>query len=291
MWISLALLSAFFTATTAALSKLALKDYDEYLVGWLRCVISVPIFLSLLFFIKIPRLDPAFFYILLILLPLEIIAYLLYLKALRLSPLSLTIPFMALTPVFMIFTTRLILGEHILPMGIAGILFVFMGAYILNIKTDKNGLLGPIYSILKERGSVYMIIVALIYSVTAILGKLVMDYSSPMFMVAVYFPVVTIFLTLIMIIRYRKGGIDLNRIKSQKTLFISLGVLFSITVLVHFIALNMTTAAYMIALKRLSVVFGILYGWLLFKEKHITSRLLGAGVMILGVILISLAQQ
>ncbi len=290
MWIFLSLVSAFFTATTAALSKLALKDNDEYIVGWIRCIISVPIFLSLLFFIKIPRLDAAFFYILLILLPLEITAYLLYLRALKLSPLSLIIPFMALTPVFMIFTTRLILGEQILPMGIAGILFVFTGAYILNIKTHKNGPLGPIYSILREKGSMFMIIVAFIYSITAVLGKLAMDHSSPMFMVAVYFPVVTIFLTPIMVIRYMRGGIDLNKIKCQKTLFISIGVIFSVTVLVHFIALNMTSAAYMIALKRLSMVFGIVYGWLLFKEQHIISRLLGAGVMIFGVILISLAQ-
>jgi len=290
MWIFLSSLSAFFTATTAALSKLALKDNDEYLVGWLRCVISVPFLLSLLFFVKVPRLDAVFFYLLLILLPLETIAYLLYLKALKLSPLSLTIPFMALTPVFMIFTTRLILGEQILPMGVVGILFVFAGAYVLNIKTHKNGLLGPIYSILREKGSVYMIIVAFIYSITAILAKLAIDHSSPMFMAAVYFPIVTIILTPVMIIRYRRGGIDLNRIKSQKKLFISLGAIFSVTVLVHFIALNMTSAAYMIAIKRLSMVFGIVYGWLLFKEQHIVSRLLGAGVMILGVVLISLAK-
>jgi drug/metabolite transporter (DMT)-like permease len=290
MWIFLSLVSAFFTATTAALSKLALKDNDEYTVGWIRCIISVPIFLSLLFFIKVPRLDATFFYIILILLPLETIAYLFYLKALKLSPLSLIIPFMALTPVFMIFTTRLILGEQILPMGIAGILFVFTGAYILNLKTHKDGFLGPIKSILREKGSIYMIIVAFIYSITAILGKLAMDHSSPMFMVALYFPAVTILLTPIMIIRYGRGGIDLNKIKSQKILFISIGVLFSVTVLVHFIALNMTSAAYIIALKRLSMVFGIVYGWLLFKEQHIISRLLGAGVMIAGVILISLAQ-
>ncbi len=291
MWIFLALLSAFFTATTAAVSKIALRDNDAYLVGWVRCVMSLPILLSLLFFIKIPHLDPVFFYTMLFLLPLELVAYLLYLKALKLSPLSLTIPFMALTPVFMILTSRLILGEHILPMGIAGILLVFIGAYILNLKMHNYSLLGPIRSIMEERGSVYMIIVAFIYSLTAVLGKLAIGYSSPMFIIAVYFPVITILLTPIMIIRFRKGKANLNNLARQKILFISLGVLFSITVLVHFLALNMASAAYMIALKRLSTVFGIVYGWLLFKERHVISRLLGAGVMVLGVILISLAQQ
>ncbi len=289
MWIVLSLLSAFFTATTAAFSKLALRDNDEYIVGWMRCVVSLPIFLSLLFFIKIPHLDLKFFYIMAILLPLEIIGYLLYLKALKLSPLSLTIPFMALTPVFMILTSRVILGEHIAPMGVAGIFFVFAGAYILNLKGRKDNILGPIRSLIKERGSVYMIIVAFIYSITAVLGKLAIERSSSVFIVAVYFPVITILITPVIVTRYRRGKINMNRIKSQSKLFVFIGVLFSITVLVHFLALDISSAAFMIALKRLSMVFGVFYGWLLFKEQDLISRLLGTGVMILGVVLISLA--
>lgn len=289
MWIALSLLSAFFTATTAAFSKLALKDNDEYLVGWMRCVVSLPVFLSLLFFIKIPHLDLKFFYIMVILLPLEIIAYLLYLKALKLSPLSLTLPFMALTPVFMILTSRLILGENIVPLGVAGILLVFVGAYVLNLRSRKDSLLGPVRSLIKEKGSVYMIIVAFIYSITAVLGKLAIDHSSSMFIVAAYFPVVTILLTPIIICRYREGKIDISNIKRQSKLFLFIGALFFITVLVHFAALDISSAAYMIALKRLSMVFGIFYGWILFKEQDLMSRLLGTGVMILGVVLISLA--
>lgn len=291
MWLFMSLLSAFFTATTAAVSKMALKDSDEYFVGWMRCIISAPIFLLLFLFIKIPRLDATFYYAILMLLPLEAAAYLLFLKALRYSPLSLTVPFLSLTPVFMIISTRFILGQSLDILGIAGIILVFTGAYMLNITSFKRGFFAPIRSISKEKGCAYMIIVAFIYSITAVLGKIAIKHSSHMFMSAVYFPVITILFSFFMAVRYRKSRLDIAPVKKRKWLFLSLGVVFFMTVVAHFSALGMTTAAYMIAIKRLSTVFGIIYGWLIFKERHIKERLLGSAVMISGVVLISLAQR
>ncbi len=289
MWFFMSLLSAFFTATTAALSKFLLKDNDEYLVGWLRCLVSAPFFILLLFYIKIPKIDPAFFRILLILLPLEISAYFLYLKAIKASPLSLTMPFLSLTPVFMLFTTRLMLNERIDAFGTAGILLVFAGAYILNIERSKKSLLSPIRSILREKGSVYMIIVAFIYSITAILGKLAVNNSSHIFMSAVYFPVITLLLFPVMMTRYSRQGKLIRALRNQKWLFLLLGGVFFVTVVVHFFALSISIAAYMVAVKRLSMIFAIIYGWLVFRETHIRNRLLGTAIMILGVVFISLA--
>ena len=45
---------------------------------------------------------------------------------------------------------------------------------------------------------------------------------------------------------------------------------------------------YMIALKRTSSVFGVGYGWLIFKEKGIKERALGTLLMVLGAVLIVL---
>jgi uncharacterized membrane protein len=48
-------------------------------------------------------------------------------------------------------------------------------------------------------------------------------------------------------------------------------------------------AAYVIAIKRLSLLLSVLYGWLFFQEKNLGTRLFGAGIMALGAILIALA--
>ena len=52
------------------------------------------------------------------------------------------------------------------------------------------------------------------------------------------------------------------------------------------LAISMTNVAYMISLKRTSLLFGVLYGALWFKEEKIAERLMGAIIMILGVFLI-----
>jgi uncharacterized membrane protein len=53
-------------------------------------------------------------------------------------------------------------------------------------------------------------------------------------------------------------------------------------------ALTLTFVVRVIALKRTSVLMGVLFGHFIFKEKDIQERLLGAGIMIVGVLFISL---
>ena len=54
----------------------------------------------------------------------------------------------------------------------------------------------------------------------------------------------------------------------------------------HFLALQNAPVAYMISVKRLSLVLGVVLGWLFFEERNITYRLVGASVMVAGVFLI-----
>jgi uncharacterized membrane protein len=56
----------------------------------------------------------------------------------------------------------------------------------------------------------------------------------------------------------------------------------------HFLALAKVEVAYMIAVKRTSLLFGIVYGTLWFAEPALPQRLLGGFLMVAGVILIAL---
>jgi drug/metabolite transporter (DMT)-like permease len=69
----------------------------------------------------------------------------------------------------------------------------------------------------------------------------------------------------------------------------AVGLTQTIMVLSHMWAIHLITAAYMIAVKRTSLIFSVIYGKLIFKEKEITQRLAGASLMVLGVGLIVLA--
>ena len=66
-------------------------------------------------------------------LPAEVLALFCYLKAIQVSPLGLTMPFLAFTPLFVIGTAWLFLGEVPSAAGVGGVVLVVAGAYALNL--------------------------------------------------------------------------------------------------------------------------------------------------------------
>ncbi|MDI6745422.1 MAG: DMT family transporter [Thermodesulfovibrionales bacterium] len=289
MWVVFALISAFTLATSDALTKKALKDSNEYLAAWFRFFFSLPLLLILWLFVPAPKLDTEFYRALAIALPLEIVTIILYIKALRVSPLSLTLPFLALTPVFLIFISYLIVGEKVSFRGGAGIFLIAAGSYTLNISEIKKGILKPFRSIPREKGSVFMIGVALIYCFTASLGKVAIEHSSPLFFVITYYIALTICFAPIAFWMGRKELGVFFRDKQFKKL-VQPGVFFAVMAATHMLAMNLTKVAYMISVKRLSLIIGIMYGYFLFREENIKERFLGAALMLIGFVLVVTAR-
>jgi uncharacterized membrane protein len=225
----------------------------------------------------------SFWLTLVVLLPLEITALLLYVKAIRLSPLSLTVPFMAFSPLFIIFIAFFLLGEWPDRSGMAGILLIAAGAYLLNASASRYGPLGPIKAIFKEPGSILMIVVAFIYSITSTLGKVAVQHSSPVFFGFLYPLVLTIPLTIMVVLKGR-----FIEVVSRPSSFVPIGLCTAVMIMSHFIAISLTDVAYMISVKRTSLIFSVLYGKFLFKEEKIKERLIGSAVMVAGVASITL---
>jgi drug/metabolite transporter (DMT)-like permease len=56
----------------------------------------------------------------------------------------------------------------------------------------------------------------------------------------------------------------------------------------HFYAIQQIEVAYMIAVKRTSLLFGMLYGVILFKEHTTWMQFVAGGIMVAGVFLIAI---
>ena len=128
-----------------------------------------------------------------------------------------------------------------------------------------------------------MIIVALIYSITSTMGKVAVQHSSPIFFGFFYPFLLTILLSIILGIRNL-----LPQVVSRPKTFLQIGLFTSIMIASHFMALSMTNVAYMISVKRTSLIFSVIYGRLLFGEGNTGERLIGSILMISGVISITL---
>ena len=79
----------------------------------------------------------------------------------------------------------------------------------------------------------------------------------------------------------------LNVIRERPVAALGVGVLMAVMVVTHFLAISMVEAAYMIAVKRTSLLFGILYGALLFREANLGRNLAAGVLMIAGVALVA----
>jgi len=111
-------------------------------------------------------------------LTLNFLASLGFVQSVKLSPLSRTIPLLSLTPVFTALTAVPLLGELPDPTQAAGILLVVVGAMALN---SGGSFGGAVRGLLREKGALIMVAVALMWAVSGPLDKLAIAHASVYF--------------------------------------------------------------------------------------------------------------
>lgn len=289
-WFSLSLLCAFSLASADAFTKRHLVGYSGGEMMLVRFVVPAVLLAPLLWVYPLPTVTTEFWLWMAVLVPLELLAMLLYLQAIRDAPLYQTLPYLAFTPVFMILTGWLVLGERVSWLGGTGILLVVVGAYWLNIhKLHRNGRrewFEPLRAILYQQGSRRMLLVAVIYSITSVGGKAAMLQVGAMSFAGFYF--VLIGLATLLVVGLTRPA-ELRILSRQPGWHLFVGVLFALMIVTHFLALSRVEAAYMVAVKRTSLLFGILYGAWLFGERQLTRNFSAAVLMVVGVAMILFA--
>lgn len=280
-WVVLSLLTAGASASTDAWTKRFFGHRSAMEMAAFPLAYSLPLFLGSLPFVTVPPLDAVFWWSFAVSIPLNCVSFYLYMAAIRVSPLSLTLPFLSFTPVFMILTGFLVLGEVPSPWAVAGMLAVVLGGYLLNAPSMRHGLLGPFTAMRAEKGTILMVAVACIYSLSAVVGKKAILHSSPLFFGMFFFPLQNF---LLMLWAFMSRSVDRRFFLSRGSVCRGalVGLFYYLHVLCHVWAISLTQASYMIALKRLSVLFGIIYGGLLFKEEHLGWRFTGGLLMVAG---------
>jgi len=284
-WFPVTLLCAFSLASADAATKRWLADYRAGELVLVRFVVAGVMLLPLVWWFPLPPVPPAFWGWFGLLLPLELTAMWLYMTAIRDTPLHLTLPYLAFTPAFNVVTGWLLLGETVSLRGLAGILLVVVGAYLLNTGDSRDGLLAPFRAVLRVRGSWIMLLVALIYSVTSVAGKAAMAYATPASFGAFYY--VAVGAATLVVFGLRRPG-QLRALTRRPAPTLLVGGLMAVMVVTHFLAIALTEVAYMVAVKRTSLLFGILYGAWVFGERGLTRQLTAGGLMVAGVAAIAL---
>jgi drug/metabolite transporter (DMT)-like permease len=111
---------------------------------------------------------------------LNVLANVAYVKALEVSDLSLSVPLLSLTPAVAATFAVVLLGEHLSTRQTGGILLVVAGALLLTTShAATRSFSGWVTSVRQDRGSLYMLLVAVCWSLTLPLDKMAVLQVGP----------------------------------------------------------------------------------------------------------------
>ena len=202
-WVLIALVSATGDAVRDLAAKRVLTKENSLLFTWLIFALPLPAIYTADYFVGVPRPLPGFYGALCTALPLEILAQILYMQALRLSPLSIVAPL--LCPF-----SRIHAGGSPAPHWRKNqpdrrdrSSSDCLGSLRAERRGSKHGVLEPFRALLRERGAVYMCVVALLFSFTATLSKKAIMLSSPLHYMAVYWTGIVVGMTPLLFFAYR----------------------------------------------------------------------------------------
>jgi drug/metabolite transporter (DMT)-like permease len=255
-WFPLALATAFFTATEAALLKRFFSDRSPWELTAAPFPYLLPLFGATVLLLPPLEAAPGFWPLLAGYLPLNVLALILHFRAIHLSQLSLVMPFLSLTPIFVCLTGFLFLGEVPSGLGALGIALTVAGGWVLARDPADRTLLGPLRALARDQGALCMLAAAVCYALNSVLGKMLILRSSPLHAANVFFLVFTV-------------------------------TVLALHIQCHHLALAQVDTAYMMAIKRTAGLFSVFYGWLFFREANIPSRLAGAAIISAGAALIA----
>ncbi len=285
-WIFLSLVTAFSVSFVDVIRKKVVHNTDPLVVALGTNLFQFIFLLPLVATGKFTISGTEFFYILGASCLLLWIVSLLYANALKWGELSSAVPMLCFSPVFLLLTSTLMLGEFPSTIGLIGILLIVAGGYIINKKNSKSDLANdPQQTKNFNFGKLLMLGVAVIWSITANLDKIGVGKSSPELWSVSIFGTLSLLCSFscIAAIGFKETYFGIKRNLGRFSL---IGFIGAAGIFTQLLAINLTIVPYVISIKRISTGLCVIWGALFFKEKSIKEKLLGVFLMLIGVFLI-----
>lgn len=282
-WFIFAFSSAIFYALNFVLLKKFLKSINQFVFAFGNYFL-ISIVLFVISFLKgLPTLAPSFYLAVYLSAFLNIFITIFTYRAVQLTDLSLAVPMMSFTPLFLILTSFLILGELPGWLGVVGIVLIVFGSYLLDVSGKAKNLFSSFSNLFKNKGQMLMLAAAFCAGLSVNFDKMAVLNSDWLFGSAMtYFLLAVSFLIISL---FKKREILKTTIRNLDKFFLS-AAFAVLTVICINLAYTMQIAAYVISIKRIGALFSVLLGALFFKEKDIPKRFIGAFIMLIGVIVI-----
>ena len=282
IWLIPALLNPVSESTRSLFIKKASGQVDPLVISWSNNIIPFFLFPISLFFVDL-RFNTQFWIGFAGSGTIQIINTVLYMRAISKGEISTVMPMLSFTPLVLLITAPILVGEFPSLIGLGGVVLVVAGSYLLNIDLKNMSVLEPLKAIIKNKGTRLMLIVATLWGISGAFDKMALNNSS-VFQYITFLNIVVFISTTIMVVYQKK--FNLVKIREAKTNLFMVSFLTTCSYILHFAAISMTLVAYVVSLKRLTGMFSVLIGGYFLNEPKMKQRLGGATVMFIGVLMI-----
>jgi drug/metabolite transporter (DMT)-like permease len=204
--------------------------------------------------------------------------------------LSHVYPIMRSSPALVLVVAVLFLGEHVSVQGVAGILLVAVGVYIINMRRITGAdLLAPLKSIANDRSTQFAFLTMISVAFYSIVDKMAVGVIHP-----ILFAFLHLFGGMCCYTPYIVLTKNADTIRKEwhtgLIRIIMSGVIGITGYALILVAFTIERVSYIVGLRQTSIVFAVLMGSHLLKEKHRNIRLAGALIIFSGGFLISMAR-
>ncbi len=286
--ILLVVLSALFHATRNLFTK---ESLDKQVFLWWYSIFGM-LFFSPLFVAELARHGLAGVQIVPICLLSGFIHFLYWIfhtRAYESGDLSRVYPIMRSSPALVLLVAVVFLGERVSATGTAGILLVGAGIYVINMRAlTAQELLAPLRALFTDRSTRYAFLTLLSVTAYSIVDKVAVGHIHPVSFAFLHLFIGMLFFTPYVLWTKPRGM--LRRVwRTNRLTILANGLLGVFGYALILAAFTMEKVSYVVGLRQLSIVFAVLIGGRLLKEKHQAIRLAAALMIFCGAFLISLA--
>lgn len=288
-WFLLAFISALFSAASAVYEKRALFSLNALDFSFMVSLITL--FFSIPFFFSVQTADVSSISLIILFSKtiLAAIAFLCVMQSIKNLEISEALPLLALAPGLVAIGGVILINDKLSSSEWFGVFLMLIGAYFLELRKGSTNLLSPFKAMISFSKYAYVLIALLLFTITSLLDRILLkEYNLPPYAFMAFQQLFYAFIFFIIVL-IKQGNIS-QQFKNVDKKIIYLIIIISVfTVIYRYTQIEATKlapAALVLSVKRLSVLFAVIYGGKLFKEENLYIRIASVIIILIGATLL-----
>lgn len=209
-------------------------------------------------------------------------------KSYHAGNLSLSYPIARSSTLFVPFLAVMVIKEKISLTGILGIIIILIGIYILHLRSFKlKSFLKPLKYI-KEKATIFALLTALFSAFYQVNDKIGVQFVHPLLYICLAWIIASILYVPIILAKKNRKYIGIEWKFNKKSILISAFFNILSYVMILF-AFTLGKVSYIVALRQISIIFGVVLGIVILKESYGKIRLIASIIILSGLLLVSIA--